>query len=333
MDSERLVINNRVIEVEGDLFDATQEYALAHCVSADFEMRRGIALEFKRRFGQVEDLKSQNKKVTEIAKIEHEGQKLLYLVTKESFDQKPTYETVFKTIQNLRRTAEQELITHIAMPRISYGLDQLDWDKVKRMIKYIFKGSRIKIVIYSDQIYSPEEKIQIISEFHNGILGRHQGISRTVKRIKMHHSWKGMKADVIDFINKCPLFQVHKASNHTVKQPMVITTTAKTPFKKIFMDIVGPITTSYRNNSYILTIQDDLTKYSLAVPIPKHDANTIAKEFVEKFVYFHGAPKSIVSDQGTDFLSKVFSACCKLLENRKITYDGLSSAIRWSVGT
>jgi O-acetyl-ADP-ribose deacetylase (regulator of RNase III) len=318
MDTDRPVINNRVIEVEGDLFDATQDYALAHCVSADFEMSQGIALEFKRRFGQVENLKSQNKKVTEIAKIEHEGQQLLYLVTKESFDQKPTYETIFKTIQNLRRTAEQELITHIAMPHISCGRDKLDWNKVKPMIKYIFKGSRIKIVIYSDQIYSPEEKMQIISEFHNGILGGHQGISRTVKRIKMHHSWKGMKADVIDFIKKCSSCQVHKASNHTVKQPMVITTTAKTPFEKIFMDIVGPITTSYRNNSYILTIQDDLTKYSLAIPIPKHDANTIAKEFVEKFVCFHGAPKSIVSDQGADFLSKVFSACCKLLKIEKL---------------
>lgn len=184
------------------------------------------------------------------------------------------------------------------MPRIGCGLDQLEWEKVKTMIKYIFKGSRTRIVIYSNQSYSPEEKLQIIEEFHNGVLGGHQGISRTVKRIKKQHSWKGLKTDVVDYIKKSRSCQVNKASNHTVKQPMVITTTARAPFEKIFMDIVGPIITSYKNNSYILMIQDDLTKYSLAIPIPRHDANTIAKEFVDKFVCFHGAPKSIVERPG-----------------------------------
>lgn len=309
--------NHRVIEVEGDLFEATQDYALAHCVSADLNMSRGIALEFNRRFGNIEVLKGQQKGVSEIAQVEHEGQKLLYLITKEFCFQKTTYENLYKTLQNLRTKAEQEHISHIAMPRIGCGMDQPDWKKIKNMIKYIFKGSRIKIVIYSNQSYSPEEKLQIIEEFHSGVLGGHQGISRTVKRIKMQHSWKGLKTDVVDYIKKCRSCQVNKASNHTVKQPMVITTTARAPFEKIFLDIVGPITTSYRNNSYILTIQDDLTKYSLALPIPKHDANTIAKEFVEKFVCFHGAPKCIVSDQGADFLSKVFSACCKLLKIEK----------------
>ncbi|KAL4088948.1 hypothetical protein QTP88_024026 [Uroleucon formosanum] len=237
-------------------------------------MSRGLALEFNRRFGHTDVLKGQQKRIIEIAQLEHEGQKLLYLITKEKCFQKPMYENLYKTLQTLRSKTEQELISHIAMPRIGCGLDQLDWDTVKAMIKYVFKGSRIKIVIHSHQRYSLEEKLKILEEFHNGVLGGHQGISRTIKRIKMQHSWKGLKAGVIDFIKKCQSFQVNKASNHTVKQPMVITTTARTPFEKIFMDIVGPITTSYKNNSYILTIQDDLTKYSLAIPIPMHGANT-----------------------------------------------------------
>lgn len=311
------IINNRVIEVEGNLFDAPQQYALAHCVSKDLEMFRGIAREFKQRFGQEENLKLQNKTITEIAQISHEGQILLYLVTKELHHQKPKYEDLFKTIINLRQLSERERITHIAMPRIGSGQDQLEWEKIKTMLKFIFKGSRIKIIIYSDQVYSDEEKTQIITEFHCGLLGGHQGVSRTVKRIKQHHTWKNLKADVIEFISKCKSCQINKSSNHTVKQPMVITTTARTAMEKIFMDIVGPISTSYRGNSYILTIQDDLTKYSLAIPIPQHDAKTIAKEFVEKFVCSYGAPQSLVTDQGADFMGKVFSACCKLLKIEK----------------
>lgn len=99
---------------------------------------------------------------------------------------------------------------------------------------------------------------------------------------------------------------------------MVITTTARTPFEKTFLDIVGPVTKSYQNNVFILTIEDDLTKYSLAVPIPQHDANTIAKEIIEKFVCFNGIPQSIVTDQGADFMGKVFIACYKLLKVEKL---------------
>lgn len=36
-------------------------------------------------------------------------------------------------------------------------------------------------------------------------------------------------------------------------------------------------------NKYLLTFQDNLTKFSKAIPIPNQKINTIAKEFVTKF--------------------------------------------------
>ena len=43
---------------------------------------------------------------------------------------------------------------------------------------------------------------------------------------------------------------------------MVITNTAITAFGKISMDIVGPLPETKSVNLYILTIQDNFTKYS-----------------------------------------------------------------------
>ncbi|VVC42785.1 Ribonuclease H-like domain, partial [Cinara cedri] len=60
----------------------------------------------------------------------------------------------------------------------------------------------------------------------------------------------------------------------------------------------------------IATIQYDerrLTKFSAEVPLVKHSANSIVKEFVENVICQHGIPESIVTDQGQDFLSKVFT--------------------------
>ena len=63
---------------------------------------------------------------------------------------------------------------------------------------------------------------------------------------------------------------------------MEITSTAAHPFDKCYLDIVGPLPTSTTGNKYILTFQDDLSKYVVATPIRQQDVNTIAREFVLK---------------------------------------------------
>ncbi|VVC38594.1 Ribonuclease H-like domain,Envelope fusion protein-like [Cinara cedri] len=47
------------------------------------------------------------------------------------------------------------------------------------------------------------------------------------------------------------------------------------------MDIVGPLLKTENGKEYLLTVQDDLLKFSLAVPLQATDANTVAKNFVE----------------------------------------------------
>jgi hypothetical protein len=52
-------MTSNLTEIKGDLFDAKE--CLCHCVSADFYMGKGIAVEFKERFGHVDELLSQKK--------------------------------------------------------------------------------------------------------------------------------------------------------------------------------------------------------------------------------------------------------------------------------
>lgn len=99
---------------------------------------------------------------------------------------------------------------------------------------------------------------------------------------------------------------------------MIITTTAKKPFEKVFLNVVGPLDTSKKGNGFILTMQDDLTKFSIRVLLQDHKPNTLAKTFVEHLVCLHGIPQTIVTDQRPDFLSKIFTLCCKILKIEKI---------------
>ena len=71
------------------------------------------------------------------------------------------------------------------------------------------------------------------------------------------------------------------------------------------MDIVGPLPTTDNGNAYILTIQDLLTKYSVAVPLKEATSLTIADAFTKNFICIYGAPQAILTDQGSNFLTSL----------------------------
>ena len=109
-----------------------------------------------------------------------------------------------------------------------------------------------------------------------------------------------MKVDIQKYIQGCSQCQIKKLVRVKTKNPMAITDTPTTAFEKISMDIVGLLPETRSRNPYILTIQDNFTKYSLAIPLPNHQASTIADAFVKKFICIFGSPKGVLTDQGRD---------------------------------
>lgn len=86
---------------------------------------------------------------------------------------------------------------------------------------------------------------------------------------------------------------------------MTLTNTPGQAFDKIALDLMGPLPTTSAGNKYLLTIQDLLTKYSVAVPLKSASAMDTADGVIEGFVCRFGAPKAILTDQGTNFLSSL----------------------------
>ena len=90
-----------------------------------------------------------------------------------------------------------------------------------------------------------------------------------------------------------------------------ITQYPTTAFEKISPDIVVLLPETKSGNLYILTLQDNFTKYSLAIPLPNHQAGTIADAFVKKFICIFGSPKGVLTDQGRDFYSNLLKRLAK----------------------
>ena len=118
----------------GDLFSAEKSISLAHCVSRDFHMGKGIALEFKKRFQRVCELHEQEKKIGDVAVLSDGSRFLYYLITKERFYQKPSYDTLRRSLQKMKEHMIENKVTELAIPKIACGLDRLCWKKVQEMI-------------------------------------------------------------------------------------------------------------------------------------------------------------------------------------------------------
>jgi transposase InsO family protein len=99
---------------------------------------------------------------------------------------------------------------------------------------------------------------------------------------------------------------------------MEITTTVRKPFQRCAMDIVGPTTVTNKGNRYILTFQNDLTKFVVAEPFPTQNAEIVAREFVHNSGLKSGIPEVVLTDQGSNFLDELFQNTCKLQQIKRI---------------
>ena len=177
---------------------------------------------------------------------------------------------------------------------------------MKSIFDSIFSNSTTKIIVCNGitQYPTKEQRTHLIEEAHSSASGGHKGVSKK-GRIRQKFFWENMKVDIQKYIPACLQCQLKKLIRVKAKNPMVITDTPTTAFEKISMDNVGPLPETKSSNLYILLIQDNFTKYSLAIPLPNHQASTTADAFVKKFICIFGSPKGLLTDQGRDFLSNL----------------------------
>ena len=238
----------------------------------------------------------------------------LYKVVVDSY-LNPDFSTIFETLKFIKN---ELLLKNIQIFRF-YKNKNLNFSHIRLMLRFLFKGTKIKIHVCSEKILPISSDFRkIIEEHHSSPLAGHSGISRTIRKIKSKYNWPSLRKDVKNFIKNCKSCQINKLTRKKSKMPMQITDTATYPFQKVYLDIVGPLPLTINGNKFILTFQDDLSKYSLAIPIPNSESETIAKKFVEYFISKFGITVTLVTDQGTNFTSNLFKDLCKLFKINKL---------------
>jgi len=151
---------------------------------------------------------------------------------------------------------------------------------------------------------------EILYMFHDSPQSGHLGIKKTKERIKRRVYWDNMNKEITTYVKTCQVCQRTKSENlrppgllGTVKPPTAI-------FETLYIDLQGPFPVSQKKNRYILVIVDQLSKWVEFFALPVATAKRIVLLLEDHVFCRFGAPKNIVTDQGTQFLSKIVAKCC-----------------------
>jgi len=132
-------------EEQRDLFSVPHGYYFAHCISGDFVLGAGIAVQFNDLYNMRKKLHNFCDSVSYNCAILIDN--VFNLVTKKRVFHKPTYDTLREALEDMAEQVVALEIEKIAIPQIGCGLDKLNWDIVKEIIEDVFEDIDVEILV------------------------------------------------------------------------------------------------------------------------------------------------------------------------------------------
>lgn len=166
-----------------------------------------------------------------------------------------------------------------------------------------------------EQIVVPSTyREDILKMAHEDPLAGHFGINKTKQRILRQFFWPSVDQDVRDFCKSCHSCQMVGKPNQKIPQaPLQPIPAFDDPFSHVIVDCVGPLPKSKKGMQYLLTIMCVSTRYVEAIPLRRITSANVVEVLV-KFFTTVGLPRTIQTDQGSNFMSKIFKQVMDVLQ-------------------
>ena len=140
----------------------------------------------------------------------------------------------------------------------------------------------------------------------------HPGANRMYYSMRRRFFWPSMATDVYGVVTRCAACAQSQLALRRHTAPMRLFP-ATEPLTEVNVDILGPLPTSRARNRYVWVFPDRFSKVVRCVALRKITAVSVASALVEVCVASYGPPDVILSDQGSQFISKFFLSVCRTL--------------------
>lgn len=195
-------------------------------------------------------------------------------------------------------------------------------EKVKTGKPSCFRIDDADVLWFKNRLVVPkivELRQQILDEAHLTRFSIHPGSNKMYQDLKQRFWWTKMKIEIAQYVAKCDTCQRVKAVHMRSAGQLHPLPVPSWKWDDISMDfIVGLPKTSKGYNS-IWVIVDRLTKIAHFLPVKDHyPAKAYAELYINRIFSLHGTPKTIISDRGTQFMSKFWEELHKSLDTKLI---------------
>ena len=153
---------------------------------------------------------------------------------------------------------------------------------------------------------------------HYPILAGHPKTSRMYDSLRRKYYWPRMMDDVIQTSTDCRPCAEARGTRFKTQKPMKLFPAGK-PLDFIAMDLLGPFPTTETGSTNILVITDRFSKLAQVTPLSSTTASAVANAFVENWVIPYGMPSFLLTDNGPQFVAKLFEAVCLMLGLKHVT--------------
>ncbi|KZS04650.1 Uncharacterized protein APZ42_032361 [Daphnia magna] len=140
---------------------------------------------------------------------------------------------------------------------------------------------------------------------------------RTVLRLQDKYYWLTMLSDVKEyFLAYEPCTPQRRSNLRAFLYPLDLTSK---PFELLGLDFLLHINPHcLQRNNHVLVITNYFNKWVKVIALPDQTALTTSQALIEIFILYHGPPKAIVTDRGSNLTSELFSSLCKKLKIKQL---------------
>ena len=171
---------------------------------------------------------------------------------------------------------------------------------------------------YQQLVIPTALRYEILTWGHDDAMtGGHFGTVKTYEKLRIRYYWRHMYSDIQHWCRSCCDCAMKKTPRNRHKAPL-LPIPVQDAFEIICCDVVGPFPVSKQGNRYVVVFTDLLSKWPEAFAVPSVEAATIARLLVDEIFARHGAPRKLLTDRGSNFLSALVKEVCRLLNTKKL---------------
>lgn len=195
--------------------------------------------------------------------------------------------------------------------------------QVRQARRYVIKNE----VLYKrgngdtpDLVMVPKTLInKLIEEHHSNILGGgHLGVRKVAEALSNKYYWRNLEKSVKDFVQCCQHCQYRKGPNLKQKPGLLMPVkVTENIFDKWAIDVCGPFVKSNQGNIYIIAASEYLSGFLVTKPVKTTTSEDIC-EFMMEIITKYGVPRELISDNGRNFTSNLFTTFLKQMGCTKI---------------